>query len=67
MRNCFLIVFQHAPPGMRAENPEVVRSVTGRGKDRQLKRDNRERWRRVLGMKHPGLDFGFFNTMVAEC
>jgi hypothetical protein len=52
---------------MCAENSEVVRSVTGRGRDRQVKRDNRERWRRVLEMKHPGLDFGFFNTMVAEC
>src|SRR6266480_2720091 len=29
MGNCFLIFFQHVPPGMSAKNSEVVRSVAG--------------------------------------
>jgi hypothetical protein len=52
---------------MCAENPEVIRSVTGRGKDRQGKRDNRKQCSRLFRMKHPRLDFGSFNTMLAEC
>mgnify|MGYP003694464301 CR=1 FL=1 len=67
--NCFLIIFQHAPPRMCAKNSEIVRSVSWPA-ERSTNEDcdNRERiFARLLELKHPRLDFASFNTMLAEC
>src|SRR5205814_1552758 len=56
--NCSLIFFQHVPPGMCAQNSEIVRSVAGKRQDQQMNRDNREESSRLLELKHPRVDFG---------
>ena len=56
MRDCFLIIFEHAPFRFAAENADVVRRMQGQRKNRQAKRENGQLPLHFFEMKHRRLN-----------
>ena len=67
MRDCFLIMLKNTPARSRAEDAEIIRRAEILEKDRQRTRGAKNCDSRLRRAKHLHLDFGLFNTKLAEC
>jgi len=60
-------MFENTPARARAEDAEIIRRAEIYGKDRQRICGAKNCGSRLGRAKHPHLDFGLFNTKLAEC